>query len=148
MTIRAPKDFWSGIMFLAFAAVALLAARGYSLGSAGRMGPGYFPMLLGSVMAFLGVILVLRSMTIRDEPIGSLNVVPLAIIALAVCLFGAFIERLGLVVAVAVVTVVSALAYRQWRPLEFAGLAIFLAAFSVGVFVYALRLPLPVWPAF
>ena len=51
MNIRAPKDFWSGVMFFAFAAIAMLAARGYSLGSAGKMGPGYFPMLLGIVLA-------------------------------------------------------------------------------------------------
>jgi len=43
MRIRAPKDFWSGVMFCGFAAVAILAARGYSLGTAGKMGPGYFP---------------------------------------------------------------------------------------------------------
>src|SRR4051812_15803810 len=54
MHLRAPKDFWSGIMFLAFAAVGLIASRDYSLGTSLRMGPGYFPILLGSVLALLG----------------------------------------------------------------------------------------------
>jgi hypothetical protein len=147
MTIRAPKDFWSGVMFLAFAAVALLAARGYSLGTPGRMGPGYFPMLLGAVLGGLGLILVVRSFLTDGEGLTKLHLLPLSIIALGVCLFGAFIERLGLVISLIVVTMVTALASRESRPVEFAALALVLTAFSVGVFVYALRLPLPLWPA-
>src|SRR5262245_16569518 len=64
MRIRAPKDFWSGVMFCGFATVAILAARGYSLGSAGKMGPGYFPLLLGGVLAGLGAILIVRSIAV------------------------------------------------------------------------------------
>ncbi len=67
MRIRAPKDFWSGVMFCGFAAVALLAAQGYSLGTAGKMGPGYFPLLLGLVLALLGLILVGRSVLIDGD---------------------------------------------------------------------------------
>jgi putative tricarboxylic transport membrane protein len=147
MTIRAPKDFWSGIMFLAFAAVGLLAARGYSLGTPGRMGPGYFPILLATVLGGLGLLLVVRSLVIAGDRLSRLHLLPLAIIALGVCLFGVFIERLGLVIALIVVTMVTALASRESRPMEFTALALVLAAFSVGVFVYALRLPLPIWPA-
>jgi hypothetical protein len=147
MTIRAPKDFWSGIMFLAFAAVALLAARGYSLGTSGRMGPGYFPLLLGAVLGGLGLILVVRSFFLAGEGLTRLQLLPLAVIAIGVCLFGLLIERLGLVISLIVVTMATALASRESRPVEFAALALVLAAFSVGVFVYALRLPLPVWPA-
>jgi hypothetical protein len=147
MNIRAPKDFWSGIMFVGFAAVALLAARGYSLGSPGRMGPGYFPMLLGAVLGGLGLILIVRSFLTGGEGLTRLHLLPLSIIALGVCLFGVFIERLGLVISLIVVTMVTALASRESRPVEFAALALALAAFSAGVFVYALRLPLPLWPA-
>ena len=147
MNIRAPKDFWSGVMFLAFAAVALLTARGYSLGAAGRMGPGYFPMLLGGVLALLGLVLVVRSLVIEGEAVGRLHLVPLGIIAASICLFGLAIERLGLVVSLILVIAVSALASRESRLIETSALALALAAFSVGVFVYALRLPLPVWPA-
>jgi hypothetical protein len=147
MTIRAPKDFWTGVMYIAFAAVALWAARGYSLGSAGRMGPGYFPMLLGIVLAFLGIVLVVRSLVIAGESITRMHVLPLAVIALGVCLFGLLIEKLGLIVALVAATMVSALASREQRPIELVALALVLAVFSVGIFVYALRLPLPVWPA-
>jgi hypothetical protein len=148
MHIGAPKDFWSGIMFIAFAGVALFAARNYSLGTAVRMGPGYFPILLGSVLAFLGAILVVRSFVIKGEPVGRVHILPLGVIALGVVLFGFMLERLGLVIALIVVVIVAALASRESRPLEVAALAGALAAFSVAVFVYGLRLPLPIWPAF
>ncbi len=83
MRIRAPKDFWSGVMFCAFAAVAILAARGYSLGSAGKMGPGYFPLLLGGLLGVLGVILIGRSLVLDGEPVPRFHLVPLALIAVA-----------------------------------------------------------------
>jgi putative tricarboxylic transport membrane protein len=56
------------------------------------------------------------------------------------------IQYLGLVIGLVTVTVVSAFATRESRPLEVAALAAVLAAFSVGIFVYALRLPLTIWP--
>ncbi|MEW6452962.1 MAG: tripartite tricarboxylate transporter TctB family protein [Pseudomonadota bacterium] len=147
MHIRAPKDFWSGIMFIAFAATALLAARGYSLGAVGKMGPGYFPVLLGSVLAFIGFILVARSFVISGEALTHIQVLPLVIIAAAVVLFGVLLQPLGLVISLALVTIVSAVASRESKPLEVAALTCVMAAFAVGVFVYGLRLPLPLWPA-
>src|SRR5262245_16071735 len=147
MKVRAPKDFWSGVMFCGFAAVAILAARGYSLGTAGKMGAGYFPLLLGLVLGGLGVVLIARSMALDGEPLPRFHMLPLLIIALAVCLFGALIEPAGLVVALAVLIGLSAWAGPQFRWLETAGLAAALIVFSVGVFVYALGLSLNIWPS-
>ncbi|MGA7490477.1 MAG: tripartite tricarboxylate transporter TctB family protein [Xanthobacteraceae bacterium] len=147
MRIRAPKDFWSGVMFCGFAAVALLAARGYSLGTAGKMGPGYFPLLLGGVLAGLGALLIARSIVVAGEPLARFHLLPLAIVVLAVCLFGAMIEPLGLVVSLAVLTLLSAAAGRPFRPLEAAALTAALIVVSVGIFVYALGLPLNIWPS-
>jgi len=146
MHIRAPKDFWAGVMFCGFAAVAILAARGYSLGSAGRMGPGYFPLLLGLVLAGLGLLLIGRSLVLDGEPVPRLHLLPLAIIAAAVCLFGLTIEPLGLVGALTVLIIPVAFAGPHVRPLETVALALVLIAFSVGVFVYLLGLPIGVWP--
>src|SRR5499433_2168568 len=140
MRIRAPKDFWSGVMFCAFAAVAILAARGYSLGSAGKMGPGYFPLLLGGLLAVLGLILIGRSLVLDGEPVPRLHLVPLAVIAAAVALFGLMIEPAGLVISLAVLTVLSAWAVPQFRLTETVALAAALVVFSIGVFVYALGL--------
>jgi hypothetical protein len=147
MKIRAEKDFWSGMMFLGFALVAIAAARGYSMGSGGKMGPGYFPMLLGIALAGLGALLVGRSLVLDGAPVTRLQVRPTLMIVLGVILFGLMIPYLGLVIALATVTAVSAFASRESRPLEVAALAAVLAAFSVVIFVYALRLPLTVWPA-
>jgi hypothetical protein len=147
MRIRAPKDFWSGVMFCGFAAVALLAAYGYSIGSAGKMGPGYFPLLLGLLLLALGAVLIGRSIVLAGEPLPRFHLRPLLTIAVAVCLFGLMIERLGLVVALAVLTVLSAWAGPQFRWAETTALAIALTAFCIGVFVYALGLPLNLWPS-
>jgi hypothetical protein len=147
MGIRAPKDFWSGVMFCGFAVVAILAARGYSLGAAGKMGPGYFPLLLGGLLAALGGILIGRSLVLSGEPVPRFHVVPLAVIAAAICLFGVMIEPLGLVLSLAMLTLMSAFAGAQFRLFETVALAAALIVFSVGVFVYALGLPLNIWPS-
>jgi hypothetical protein len=146
MRIRAPKDFWSGLMFCGFAAVGILAARGYSLGAAGKMGPGYFPLLLGLVLGALGAILIGRSVVVDGEPVPRFHLLPLAVIAVAVCLFGLLIEPLGLVVALAVLTMLTAWAGPQFRLTETLALTLALIVFSVGVFVYGLGLPLAIWP--
>ncbi|HXL49889.1 MAG TPA: tripartite tricarboxylate transporter TctB family protein [Xanthobacteraceae bacterium] len=147
MRIRAPKDFWSGVMFCGFAATALSAARGYSLGSAGRMGPGYFPLLLASLLGALGAVLIGRSILIGGEPVARFHVLPLAVIATAISLFGVLIEPLGLVVSLAVLTVMSAWVGAQFRLAETLALAAALILFCVGVFVYVLGLPLNLWPS-
>lgn len=147
MHIRAPKDFWSGIMFLAFAATALLTARGYSLGNAGKMGPGYFPMMLGYALALVGIILVGRSLAVSGEAVARIHPFPLMMIALGVVLFGVLVEPLGLVIAVMLATLMACLAGRQRRPLEIAALCIAMAVFSVVLFVLGLRLPLRIWPS-
>src|SRR5258708_21354267 len=105
MRIRAPKDFWSGVMFCGFAATALSAARGYSLGSAGRMGPGYFPLLLASLLGALGAVLIERSILIGGEPVARFHVLPLAVIATAISLFCVLIQPPRAPVSLAVLAV-------------------------------------------
>jgi hypothetical protein len=148
VSIRAPKDFWAGVMFIAFAAVALYVSRNYSLGTAVRMGPGYFPILLGGVLALVGAILVVRSLVIAGDPIGHVRVLPLVVVAVAVVLFGVLLPKLGLAVTLPLVIAVSALASVESRRWEVLILALVLTVFSALVFVYGLRLPIPLWPAF
>lgn len=148
LSVRAPKDFWTGVMFIALGAIAMYVSRNYSLGTAGRMGPGYFPLLLGSLLAVIGLALLVRSFVVDGEPVGRVAVVPLGLIVLSVVLFGALLQHVGLVIALIIVIGVSALASRESKPLQVAALAAAVTAFSVAVFVYGLRLPLPVWPQF
>jgi hypothetical protein len=86
------------------------------------------------------------SLVLSGEPVSRLHVLPLIVIAAAVCLFGVLIEPLGLVVSLAVLTLTSAWAGAQFRLTETLALAAALIVFSVAVFVYALGLPLNIWP--
>jgi len=147
LKIKTGKDFWSGIMFLSFALVELYIARGYSMGSSGEMGPGYFPVVLGVMLGGLGALLVTRAVIAGDEPVAGASIRPLLFLAAAVIVFGVSIEPLGLVLSLVLTVVIAALAGRQSGPLEIALLAGALAALSVGIFHFALLLPLPVWPA-
>jgi len=147
LKVRAGKDFWSGIMFLCFAVVGLYVARGYSMGSADEMGPGYFPVFLGIVLGALGLLLVARAITSGDEPVGHISIRPLVYLVVAVVAFGVTIEPLGLVLSLILTVALAALAGRDSGPIEVAILAVVLAALSVGIFHFALRLPLPIWPA-
>ncbi len=147
MFIRAPKDFWSGLMFLSFAGVALLAANGYSMGRGGRMGPAYFPTLLGCVLALLGLILVVRSFAIHGEAIGQIQLRPLVVLTACVILFGLTIQPLGLVIALTLTTFAAAFSGRETRVREAALLSCGLTLIAVTIFVFALRLPLPIWPS-
>lgn len=147
MKMKTGKDFWSGIMFLCFAAAGLYAARGYSLGSSGKMGPGYFPLVLGIALGAIGLLLVARAIISGDEDIGSFNLRPLLLLVLGVNTFGLAILPLGLVVTLIITVAIAALAGRQSGPIEVVVLALSLAALSIGIFHFALRLPLPIWPS-
>ncbi len=146
MRIRSPRDFWAGLIFIAIAAGFIYLASGYRYGTAQRMGPGFFPTYVGGFLGLLGLAITLRSFVItgaRVDPVGWRQII---ITLAAVCLFGLALTYLGLVAAISVLVIAGAFADPGARPLEVIALAIFLCAFSVGVFVYLLGLPLQVWP--
>ena len=68
--IRGPKDFWTGVIYLLFGGIAFWIARDYGLGTASRMGPGYFPTVLSALLVLIGVISVVRSFIVPGEPLG------------------------------------------------------------------------------
>lgn len=146
MFIRAPKDFWAGLMFLAFAAIAIVTASGYSMGRGGRMGPGYFPSLLGWALAFLGVILLVRSLAFKGEAVERIQPRALLVLVFSVLVFAVAIQPLGLVAALILTTFIAAFATPEARWLEAAALSVALTALTCAIFVLVLRLPLPLWP--
>jgi putative tricarboxylic transport membrane protein len=146
--LRTGKDFWSGIMFLGFAVLAIIVARGYSLGTPGKMGPGYFPIMLAVILGLLGLILVARAMLSGDEEVSRIKLVPLATMIVGVVLFGYTIQWLGLAISLMLTVAFAAAAGRESRPLEVVVMALALSVFSVTVFHYLLLLPLPIWPSF
>lgn len=146
MLIRAPKDFWAGVMFLAFAAVTILTANGYSMGRGGRMGPGYFPALLGWSLAFLGAVLVVRAVVSKGDSIEPFKLRPLLALVASVLIFAFAIKPLGLVISLILATFLSSFATPDARWREAAVLSLALTGLVSLIFVFALRLPLPIWP--
>jgi Tripartite tricarboxylate transporter TctB family len=147
MRIRSPKDFWAGLIFIAIGGGFVLLAQQYRLGDLHRMGPAMFPTLVGALLATLGAVIALRSFVLDGAALPRFEARPLGVSLLAIVLFGIALQWLGLVAAVAVLVLVGAYAARSVRPLENLALAAALIAFSVGVFVWLLGLPLPLWPA-
>ena len=97
--IQSPKDFWAGILFITFGLAAVLIAREYPIGTAGRMGPGYFPRVLGLMMIGLGAILSLRALKLKGTPIQFGSFKPLLIVLGSVIIFALLAPKLGLVLA-------------------------------------------------
>jgi hypothetical protein len=146
MKIRSPKDFWSGLFFIAVAAGFIGLSQRYGMGNMHRMGPALFPTLVGALLAFLGLAIAIRSFALDGPPVPRFYARPIAISLVAIALFGVALSYFGLIAAVAVLTFVAAVASNESRPLETIGLAAVLIAFSVGVFVWLLGLPIPLWP--
>src|SRR5215475_13360497 len=113
--IKNPKDFWAGVLYIAFGAAAILIALNYPAGTAGRMGPGYFPRLLGGILVALGLILCLRALRLRGTPITFGSFKPLLVVIGSVVLFGIAAAPLGLVVATVILVVVSSAASDEFR---------------------------------
>jgi hypothetical protein len=146
--IRSQSDFWCGLLFVAIGATVLVAAGQYRLGTAARMGPAYFPTLLGGLLLFLGLTLTIPALFKDGEKFPRLHWRPLAMVLLSIAAFGVTLEYLGFAIAVAVLVVIGGLADPDLRPIEAAGLAVFLVLFSIGIFVGLLGLPLNLWPSF
>jgi hypothetical protein len=144
--IRSPKDFFAGILFLSFGGIATWVARDYPMGSALRMGPGYFPTILGGLMLVLGVATFVRGLAFKGEPMESVRVRPLFLILAAVGLFAATIEAAGIIVATLATVAVATAASTDSRPREVVVLLIVMLALAVGVFTYALGLPFKLMP--
>ncbi|MBK6337211.1 MAG: tripartite tricarboxylate transporter TctB family protein [Betaproteobacteria bacterium] len=140
--IRSPRDFWAGVLYAGFGAAAVLIARDYGLGSSSRMGPGYFPTVLGSLLLLIGLASLVRSFFADGEPIGAIAWKGLLLVTLATVLFGVLLRPAGLVIALAAVTLVSAAASVKFR---FDGRALALMGglivFCGLVFVKGLGLP-------
>jgi hypothetical protein len=147
MRVKNPTDFWTGLLFGGLGLfVAVYAATHYTLGTAVRMGPGYFPTWIGALVAILGFALLLQSLRIEGPRLPRLPLRPTLFILGASVVFGYLLKPLGMVIATVVLVIASAAGGHEFRLREAVLLAIGLAVFSVGVFVYGLGLPFPLWP--
>jgi hypothetical protein len=147
LSIKNQEDFWAGLMFIGFGLLAIVVARDYPMGSALRMGPGYFPTYLGYIMMVIGAIISFRATRVAGEGIGSWGWRPLLVLGLAFVVYGLSMEsfELGFVPSLIAVIVVSSFAGREFRPVELAFLTVVLVAGAVGLFIYGLELPYPLF---
>ena len=146
--ILARADVLSGLLFIAIAAFGLWASRNYPVGTALRMGTGYMPRLLCWLLLGLGVIVLLQGLRQQAAPLRSSLQGWRAVLSVTAALvtFGLSIERLGLVLAILLLTGLGALATRALRPVETAIAALGLIVLSWAIFIFGLGLTIPVWP--
>jgi hypothetical protein len=137
------KDVWGGLMLIAIGAAAVLIARDYPFGTALRMGPGYFPVLLGALLILFGLAILAGGLRRGEQIAGSWSLRALVVLPLSLILFGALMQYAGFVPAMLVLIVGSATASSEFRLVEVLLFALGLTALSVVVFVWALGLPYP-----
>jgi putative tricarboxylic transport membrane protein len=142
------KDIWGGAMLIAIGAAALVIARDYPFGTALRMGPGYFPSVLGAALCLFGLYLVARGVRSSETISGDWSLRALVVVTLSLVLFGVLIDRAGFIPALVVLIVGASAAGKEFRWAEVVLLAIGLTLFCVAVFIWGLGLPYPLLAGF
>ena len=159
MNIKSQKDFFSGLMFMVVGVAFAWGATTYSVGTGARMGPGYFPLLLGILLALLGGVVTFKSLVVETEDgekIGSWAWKPLFYIIAANLVFGVLLGGLpsiklpafGLIAAIYALTVIASMAGEEFKLKEVLILATILSIMSYLAFIMLLKLQFPVWPTF
>lgn len=164
MKIKSQQDWWAGWMFIAFGLFFVIVALGtpefidkivgtrlipgYQMGSSVRMGPAYFPVVLGGLLAFLGLLVLLDSIVEDGPEVAKFHFRPLIFIGLSSLAFAYLLKPLGLVLASVALVFISAYGGHEFKWKEVAIMSVVLVIFSVLVFVEALVLPFPICPDF
>ena len=159
MVIKSQKDFFSGLLYTTVGVAFAWGATTYSVGTGARMGPGYFPLILGICMAILGAIIMFKALVVETEDgdkIGTWAWKPLFFIIAANLIFGLLLAGLpsigfpafGLIIAIFALTFVASLAGEEFSFKAVFILATVLSIMSYAAFILLLKLQFPVWPAF
>jgi hypothetical protein len=159
LKIKSQKDFFSGLMFMVMGIAFAWGATKYNIGEGARMGPGYFPLMLGILLASIGAFTIFESLVVETEdgePVGSIAWKPLTFVIGSNVMFGILLGGLpgiglpsfGLIVAIYALTFIAALAGDEFKFKEVLIVATILAVGSYVAFVYLLNLQFQVWPTF
>lgn len=148
--IKNPRDFWAGIMFLATGGLFAGIALTYKLGTAARMGPGFFPFALGVILALLGFAIAVSALRDRNKGPGveKFHWKPVFWVLMPIVVFGFLLKILGMIVMGLFVVIVSSLGSPEFRLRPVVLLAIGLVIFCSLTFVAGLKLPIPLCPGF
>ena len=159
MRIKSQADFFSGVMFTAVGGAFAIGATTYNVGDGARMGPGYFPLMLGIILAVLGAIIMFQGLVVESvdgQPIGKWAWKPLFFVIAANVAFGVLLGGLpsiglpamGLILAIYALTIIASLAGEHFKLRDVLVLATILAVGSYIAFIWALKLQIQVWPTF
>lgn len=148
MKIKSTEDFWSGLMFIAFGIAAIYIARDYPMGSAMRMGPGYFPTGIGIFLIVLGAIVALISLKKQGVGIGPWPWRAIVMMSIAFVLFAWGMENLGFIPSLAILIGVSTLSTPHFRWKEMLLEIVVMSFGSWLVFIYGLELPFPLFGSY
>jgi len=147
-TLRS-QDFWTGCAFIALGTGTVALSQAYPIGSAARMGPAYFPTVLGLLLAAIGLIILVKSIiNAHGEKVARIDLWLLLRILLSVAAFAVLLQPLGLVASAAVVVMLARWAGHEFRLGEALASAVVLAFASYHLFVKGLNQTTPVWPWF
>ncbi|PTM51492.1 tripartite tricarboxylate transporter TctB family protein [Phreatobacter oligotrophus] len=144
VVVKSPKEFYAGAIYLAFGVAGLWFGWNYPMGTAGRMGAGYFPKVLSAALILLGLVALVRGIRINGAPLDPIRLKPFLLIAAACSLFGLMIEPIGMIGGLFVLILLSAMASREfrWSPVALLGAAGLVAACAL-VFVWGLSVQMP-----
>jgi Tripartite tricarboxylate transporter TctB family len=151
MRATSHRDLVSGLLFVVLGAAFAIGATKYGLGSGARPGPGYFPLILGGLLATLGLIVAVRSQTAGPEPaepIGHLAWKPLLATIASIIVFGVALPRLGLVITVPIVVLIVSVAGHEFSWKSALTCGAILALGSWLIFIVGLELTIPLTPGF
>jgi putative tricarboxylic transport membrane protein len=142
------KDFWAGMMLTGIGAAAMFIARDYRFGSALRMGPGFFPTILGGILIAFGVCIMAVGLKSGEKIQGSLSLRALIMLPLSLILFGVLMEKAGFIPALVALVFVSAASGREFKFVEVLLLTVVMTVASAALFIWGLGLPYPLIKGF
>ena len=142
------KDFWAGLMLIAIGAAAMIISRDYRFGSALRMGPGFFPTILGGILIVFGVWIMAAGLHGSEKIQERVSLRALILLPLSLVLFGELMQYAGFIPALVALVFVSAASGREFKVVEVLLLTVVLTAASVALFIWGLGLPYPLIKGF
>ncbi len=145
MKITSQEDFWGGVMFIAFGALAIYIASDYPFGTAARMGPGYFPKWIGIGLIVLGMMIAATGFTEKGEGIGKFAWKAMVLLSVAFIIFGWAIDHIGFVLAVFFMVTLASAAGKEYRWKESLIVAVALIIGCWALFIKGLDLPFPLF---
>jgi hypothetical protein len=150
MRIKNQKDFWAGILVIGVGLFFAGVGTQYQFGTAAKMGPGYFPTVLGVITALLGAVVSLKALSskAKSDPIEKFDWFVLLFILGPVTLFGLLLQPMGLAFSILVLVCIASFASHEFNWKSALINAVVLIVISFGIFVYGLNLQFPLWPKF